>query len=327
MERFTFDNVCKLAFNVDPGCLAGDGLGESEFMRAFEEATTLSVERFRYVLPFLWKIKKFFNVGSEKRLGKSIRIVHDFADNIIRLRLQNQSAKDHQDLLSRFISTSGINDCDFLRDVAVNFILAGRDTTSSGLSWFFWLLSLNPDVVSKIRSEVDRVRKQVGKHVGDMFDFDELKEMNCLQGAVSESLRLYPPVPADTMTCLEDDVLPDGTEVKKDWFITYYTYAMGRMESIWGKDCLDFRPERWLDKNGVFKPDSPFKFPVFHAGPRTCLGKKMAYIQMKTIAACVVELFDFDVLERQTRPESLLSITLRIKGGLHVRVKTRNMLE
>jgi len=102
---------------------------------------------------------------------------------------------------------------------------------------------------------------------------------------------------------------------------------MGRMESIWGKDCLEFRPERWLDKNGMFKPDSPFRFPVFHAGPRTCLGKGMAYIQMKTIAACVVEEFDFDVLERQTRPESLLSITLRIKGGLHVRVKTRHMLE
>jgi len=327
LERFTFDNVCKLAFNVDPGCLAGDGLGESDFMRAFEEATTLSAGRFRYVLPFLWKIKKFFNVGSEKRLRESIRIVHDFADNIIRLRLEDQSTKDHQDLLSRFISSSGINDCDFLRDVVVNFILAGRDTTSSGLSWFFWLLSLNPDVVSKIRSEVGRVRKQAGKRVGDTFDFDELKQMNYLHAAISESLRLYPPVPADTMHCLEDDVLPDGTEVKKDWFITYHTYAMGRMESIWGKDCLEFRPERWLDKNGVYKPDSPFRFPVFHAGPRTCLGKEMAYIQMKTIAACVVEEFDFDVLERQPHRGSLLSITLRIKGGLPVRVKTRNMLE
>ncbi|KAJ8449753.1 hypothetical protein Cgig2_001409 [Carnegiea gigantea] len=324
LERFAFDNVCKLAFNVDPGCLAGDGSGECEFMQAFEEATTLTLERFMYVLPFLWKVKKFLCIGSEKRLRESIKIVHDFANNIIRLRLEDKSSKNYQDLLSRFISSYDINDVDFLRDVVVNVILAGRDTTSSGLSWFFWLLSLNPNVVSKIRSEVDQIRKRAGKQVGDNFDFDDLKEMNYLHGAISESLRLYPPVPANLMVCLEDDVLPDRTQVKKDWLIGYHTYTMGRMESIWGKDCLEFRPERWLDENGLFKPESPFRLPVFHAGPRTCLGKEMAYIQMKSIVACVVEEFDLDVLGKQTRPEPLLSITLRIKGGLHVKVKALN---
>ena len=205
----------------------------------------------------------------------------------------------------------------------MNVILAGRDTTWSGLSWFFWVLSLNPDVVSKIRFEVDRIQNRAGKQAGDAFDYDDLKEMNYLHGAISESLRLYPPVPANLMVCLEDDVLPDKTEVKKGWFLGYHTYTMGRAESIWGKDCLQFRPERWLDENGAYKPDSPFRFPVFHAGPRTCLGKEMAYIQMKSIAACVVEEFDLDVLGKQTRPEPLLSITMRIQGGLRVTVKGR----
>ena len=40
-------------------------------------------------------------------------------------------------------------------------------------------------------------------------------------------------------------------------------YAMGRMPQIWGEDAQDFRPERWL-KNGVFQPESPFKFLAFH---------------------------------------------------------------
>jgi cytochrome P450 len=39
----------------------------------------------------------------------------------------------------------------------------------------------------------------------------------------------------------------------------------------------------------VFLPASPFKYPVFHAGPRTCLGREMAYVQMKSIAACMLE--------------------------------------
>lgn len=46
LERFAFDNISKVAFNVDPGCLGGDGTGGGEFMRAFEEAATLSAGRF-----------------------------------------------------------------------------------------------------------------------------------------------------------------------------------------------------------------------------------------------------------------------------------------
>ena len=53
LERFAFDNICKLAFNIDPDCLTGDGTACSEFMRAFEEATTLSKGRFLYALPFI----------------------------------------------------------------------------------------------------------------------------------------------------------------------------------------------------------------------------------------------------------------------------------
>ncbi|XP_021745806.1 cytochrome P450 94A1-like [Chenopodium quinoa] len=333
LERFAFDNICKLAFDFDPGCLAGDGSGESEFMRAFEDATALSAGRFFYALPFIWKIKRFFNVGSEKRLRESIKTVHDFAEKIIRTRLEEISGENSrnvnsQDLLSRFISADDISkqqDGNFLRDVVTSTILAGRDTTSSGLSWFYWLLSKHPDVLTKIRSEVGEVRTKAGKQVGDMYDFDDLREMNYLHAALSEALRLYPPVPVDTRTCLEDDVFPDGTKIKKDWFVTYSTYGMGRMESIWGKDCLMFRPERWIDENGCYKPENPFKYPVFHAGPRICLGKEMAYLQMKSIVACVVEQFDVDIVEKEKCPQYLMSLTLRMKNGLPVKVKARQL--
>lgn len=205
----------------------------------------------------------------------------------------------------------------------ISIILAGRDTTSSGLSWFFWLLSNHPDVLTKIRSEIGEVRTRVGKKVGDMYDFDDLREMNYLHASLSESLRLYPPVPVDTRTCLEDDVFPDGTKIKKDWFVTYSTYGMGRMESIWGMDCLMFRPERWIDENGCYKSENSFKYPVFHAGPRICLGKEMAYLQMKSIVACVVEQFDVEMLEKEKCPQYLMSLTLRVKDGLPVKVKAR----
>ncbi|URD88611.1 cytochrome P450 [Musa troglodytarum] len=135
-------------------------------------------------------------------------------------------------------------------------------------------------------------------------------------------MRLYPPVPMDTQSCLEDDTMPDGTFVGKGWFVTYSAYAMGRLEDIWGRDCNEYKPERWLE-NGVFNPESPFRFPVFHAGPRMCLGKEMAYVQMKSIVACVVERFEIDVVGKEKTPEHVLSLTLRMKGGLPIKVKEK----
>jgi cytochrome P450 len=57
LERFAFDNICKLAFNVDPGCLGGDGTAGAKFMRAFESAATLSSERFMYAVPIFVKVR------------------------------------------------------------------------------------------------------------------------------------------------------------------------------------------------------------------------------------------------------------------------------
>ncbi|KAM0009677.1 putative abieta-7,13-dien-18-ol hydroxylase [Helianthus debilis subsp. tardiflorus] len=61
-----------------------------------------------------------------------------------------------------------------------------------------------------------------------------------------------------------DDTLPDGFKLKKGDGVYYISYAMGRMAHIWGDDAYDFKPERWLNDNGVFQPESPFKFIAFH---------------------------------------------------------------
>lgn len=148
---------------------------------------------------------------------------------------------------------------------------------------------------------------------------DELREMDYLHAVLSETLRLYPPVPLCLRLCAEDDTLPDGTVVKKGWRVIYNSYAMGAMESIWGKDCKEFKPERWLE-NGVFRPRSPFIFPVFHAGPRTCLGKEMAYVQMKMVAVSVIERLSFVVAEKK---EVEFVHALKMKGGLPLLVRER----
>ncbi|KAJ7972069.1 putative Cytochrome P450 [Quillaja saponaria] len=320
LERFAFDNVCKLTFNFDPCCLGDDGTVGTELAQAFEDATNLSSGRSRYAFPLLWKIKRHLNVGSERRLAESIAVVHAFADKIIMSRLAHKI--EDEDLLSRFIQKEEISP-EILRDIIISFILAGRDTTSSALSWFFWLLSSRPDVTKNILKELETIRVRNKKINGDndTYSFDELRDMQYLHAAISESLRLYPPVPMDSKACQSDDTLPDGTIVRKGCLVTYHTYAMGRMESIWGKNSQEFLPERWLDENGICRRESPFRYPVFHAGPRMCLGKDLAYMQMKSIAATVIERFGIAVENKSVDP--LLSLTLRVRGGLLVRVKDR----
>lgn len=333
LERYAFDNVCTVAFNEDPACLAEDvpleGTNKlsSSFAQAFRDAADLSSGRFRYAITWFWKVKKLFRIGSERRLWKSIEIVHGFATKIIRSRMKEKQISQQpqaDDLLSRFVANEEYTE-EFLRDIVISFILAGRETTSSALTWFFWLLSSRPEVEEKILEEILAVRAQSENSCKETFEFDELREMQYLHAAISEAMRLYPPVPMNNTACQADEVLPDGTKIKKGWFMLYSSYAMGRMELIWGKDCLEYRPERWLDEAGMFRPESPFKFPAFHGGPRMCLGKDMAYIQMKSIVACMLERYVVDVVDKEKCPEILLSLTLRVRGGLAVRVRNRHL--
>jgi fatty acid omega-hydroxylase len=91
----------------------------------------------------------------------------------------------------------------FLRDICVNFILAGRDTSSVALSWFFWLLDKNHEVEKKILEEICRVVSQRNDMKNEEFENslifrpEEIKKMDYLHACLSETLRLYPSVPVD----------------------------------------------------------------------------------------------------------------------------------
>ncbi|GLJ31537.1 hypothetical protein SUGI_0632990 [Cryptomeria japonica] len=202
-KRFAFDNICQVAFAMDPACL-DISLPLSEFAEAFDVATNLSLKRFTDPLPYLWMLKRFFNVG----LRQAIHFIHSFAQDIIEARKKEVSPSQgswRQDLLSRFlllhesaVAAAGKASYDvFLRDIVISFILAGRNTPSSALTWFFWLLSSHPRVENNIYVEITRIIA-ARQEISSFFSYEELKQMKYLQAALCESMRLYPPVPSDT---------------------------------------------------------------------------------------------------------------------------------
>lgn len=171
---------------------------------------------------------RFLNLFHERTLKNCLTAVDDFAYNVIRgrkeelatLEASKSSSSGSADNYSNSISPSprsdlltvfmGLKDDQgrpfsdkFLRDICVNFILAGRDTSSVALAWFFWLLSKNPSVeeriVKEIRGLVEEREMGEGKveYEKIVFSSEEMKNVPYLQAALSEALRLYPSVPVD----------------------------------------------------------------------------------------------------------------------------------
>lgn len=313
-RRFSFDTICRFSFGLDPGCLRLS-LPMSEFAMAFDAASKLSAERAMTGSPLVWKVKRLFNLGSEKRLREAIKMINLLAGEVIKQR-REMGFSGRNDLLSRFMGS--IHDDRYLRDVIVSFLLAGRDTVASGLTGLIWLLSRNPKVVEAIREEAARIMEPSE----EVARFDQIRRMHYLHAAVYESMRLLPPIQFDSKFASEDDVLPDGTFVRRGTRVTYHPYAMGRMERLWGPDPLEFKPERWLE-GGVFSPKSLYKFPVFQAGPRVCLGKELAVVEMKTAVLALIRKYDVRVVDPNWAPRFAPGLTATFRGGLPVVISGR----
>ncbi|KAK3156969.1 hypothetical protein QOZ80_2AG0114460 [Eleusine coracana subsp. coracana] len=331
--KATMDSIFTIAFGLDLDTLGGSGEG-SRFAAAFDDASEFTL--IRYVNPF-WKVMRLLNVGSEAMLKERIKVVDEFVYKRIRARAQEisdgkaQDPDSRQDILSRFIQAatndSGKVDYKYLRDIILNIVIAGKDTTAGALAWFLYKACKHPEIQAKIYQEVTEatnasVDTSVDVFVQNLTD-EALNKMHYLHAVLTETLRLYPSVPLDNKQCFSDDVLPDGSSVSKGDIVFYVPYAMGRMEYLWGKDADVFRPERWLDANGEFQPESPFKFSAFQAGPRICLGKEFAYRQMKIFAAVLLRFFVFRLRDEKASVNYRTMITLHIEGGLHLTATAR----
>ncbi|KAM3202051.1 hypothetical protein T459_09090 [Capsicum annuum] len=318
--RFTFDSVCQIGFGFDPKYLLSS-LPPTPFADTYRSAAKLSILRYT-TLPLIWKAKKFFNMKSEKRLAHMVDELHNFLGNIIAKKKERLLAREDledKDVLAKILRRAKGEQLDdtFLIHTAVNFIMGGHDAMCPALAWFFGLVSSNPNVEKVI---VREIREKDGR----------LSDMVYMHASIYESLRLFPPFPADSKEAVEDDVWPDGTKVKKGTSIFYHIFAMGRSPELWGPDWPAFSPERWLERRSGssdewnFIARDPFMYPVFHAGPRTCLGKEIAVVIMKMVAATILKRFQVIPAQDNLSQNSDAFVTSRMKHGFPVRIIERH---
>ncbi|KAG7567221.1 Cytochrome P450 superfamily [Arabidopsis thaliana x Arabidopsis arenosa] len=306
---------------------------KNEYAKAMDDAEEVVV--YRHVKPLiLWKLQNWFGLGQEKKMTKANAAFDRSCAKYISAKREerishhsNIGEEAHkEDLLSVYMNLDtskyellNPEDDNFLKDIIKSFMLAGRDAIATTLTWFCWLLSKNPEAVTKIRQEINTNLPGSGMSL----DADKLNKMVYLHGALCESLRLYAPIPFERKSPIKQDVLPSGHKVDANWKILFSVYALGRMRAVWGEDASEFKPERWIsERNGGLKHEPSFKFFVFNSGPRNCLGKNLSFLQMKTVAIEIIRNYDIKVVEGH-KIEPASSIVLHMKHGLKVTVAKR----
>lgn len=196
-----------------------------------------------------------------------------------------------------------------ISDQVKTFLFAGHDTTSILLQRLFYVLSVHPKCLEKIRAEHDTVFGEKDPREVFLANPDEtMKALVYTSACIKEALRLWPPAGSARMSHNGLKVrTSEGQEVCLDKCVLYLCqHIIQRDPKVYGETANEFVPERWLgdidtssdakDEDGSATGAS--KIPIsawrpFERGPRNCIGQELANIEARVILACTLRRYDF----------------------------------
>ncbi|XBI87015.1 hypothetical protein VPH35_025177 [Triticum aestivum] len=251
----------------------------------------MEVGCFRHMMPSsCWKLMRWLNIGPEKKLNVAHTLLRRFIKEMMERRkiktwqVNNDEEEQGVDIVSFFLDDPYYANDDLFCAITIGYMLAARDTVGIALTWIFYNLAQNPNIVSIIRNELSPIAShKVVAGVGTMviFEPDETRSLSYLRAAL--------------------------------------------MEGIWGNDCLDYNPDRWLSKDGNGLRYVPsHKFLAFNSGPRMCLGKEIAVMQMMIVVASTLWNFNVHLVKGQSIEPKACCI-LEMKNGIIVKLKKREV--
>jgi cytochrome P450 len=199
-----------------------------------------------------------------------------------------------------------------LIDEVMTLIVAGHETTASGLNWTWYLLSQHREAEARLHAELDAAPEMAAPSLAQM------EELAFTSQVVSEALRLYPPGWLLSRRTLAADVL-GGFEVPPGTNVLLPLYLLHRHPRYW-KDPERFAPERFAPEHEAERPR--FAYMPFAAGPRHCIGETFALYEM------LVHLYKvarrYRLVYVPDKPLELeAQINLRTRHPLHMRLERR----
>lgn len=199
-----------------------------------------------------------------------------------------------------------------LRDEVVTIFTAGYETTALTLSWVTHFMTQHPEIVEKLREEIDGA-------LGDRTPgFGDLHSLPYTRQVLQEAMRLAPPSYFTPRTAVADDVI-DGYHIKAGQMILMMTYVIHRHPDFW-PDAHTFDPDRFSPAQSEGR--HPTAWVPFGSGQRMCLGRDFAYMEGTLILVMMLQRFNMKAPEGFEAKASL-SATLKPKDGILVHLSNR----
>jgi len=312
-----------------------------EYLKAIVSVSSLIVERM--LRPWLhpdiiWKLSP--QGRAEK---KYLKTLHDFTENVIseRRKLFNANKALEQSLQDKNISDDDqdltgkkprLAFLDLLLEVSQNgavltdeeirnetdiFMVAGHDTSGSGIAWTLFMLASHPQIQKKVMEEIDQVFDgDRDRHV----TIGDLSKMKYLELCIKEALRLCPPIPVIFRHIHQDIPLDEGKMIPSGSSVALNLLELHRDPEVF-PDPLKYDPERFRPENCLGR--NPYSYVPFAAGPRNCIGMRFAQMEVKVVLSTLLRNFWFEATEKFEDVEITPDIALRPKYGLHFTVKKR----
>ncbi|QUR67232.1 cytochrome P450 [Mycobacterium spongiae] len=193
-----------------------------------------------------------------------------------------------------------------VRDEALTFMLAGHETTANAMSWFWYLMALNPEPCDRMLAEVDTVlgtRRPTADDLGKL-----IWTTACLQ----EAQRYYSSVWVIAREAIADDVV-DTHHIRRGTTVVIPIHHIHH-DPRWWPDPERFDPGRFM-KSARDRPRSAYL--PFGGGRRICIGQSFALMEMVLIAAIMSQHFTFELAPGHP-VELEATLTLRPKHGVHL---------
>ncbi|KAF8890381.1 cytochrome P450 [Infundibulicybe gibba] len=324
VARFTMDSATEFLFGHDvcslsvglpypssPANITTPAQPESHpsnvFIQAFSKAQNITALRTRFGAH--WPLAEFWH----DRMREPMQIVHEYINPIVAEAVKRKrDAKasgdgpesDSDTLLQNLVNST--EDLIILRDETMSLLVAGRDTTSSTLTFIIYMLAEHPAVLQRLRGEI---LTKLGNNRRPTFD--DFRDMRYLRAVINETLRLYPVVPFNLRTTIKGTIWPSKVPGQKPFYIPprtrcHIVFCMHRRTDLWGPDALEFDPDRFLDERlHKYLTPNPFIFLPFNAGPRICLGQQFAYHEVSFFLVRLLQTFSQISLAQDAQPPNL----------------------
>jgi cytochrome P450 len=228
---------------------------------------------------------------------------------------RRSQTESHNDLLEMLLNASDDNGNKMsdrqIRDEVITIFTAGHETTANLLTWTLYLLARHPDVLTRLRRELDQLPQE------RIPTAEDLQQLVYTRAVLNESMRLYPPA-GILMRKIARDTEIDGYSLKQGRLAIFSIYNIHHHPDFWPQP-EQFDPERFLSDDS-----RRFVFMPFGTGERVCIGNHFALLESQVLLGMILRHFDVQLLNTE-EAEVEMAVTIKPKGGLPVKLTAHKL--